>query len=113
MKEPRMSSFSPEETAFIYQQIEELREYLSPEGLISVKEIPSKSKNDPHALMITITEGQEVVLKMKVKDKSVTEAIMKGKQQIRKFLDEAMDESISASARQAEINAVMNNSTKH
>lgn len=113
MQEPRMSSFSPEDTAFIYQQVEELREYLSPAGLISVKEVPSKSKKNPFALMITITEGEEVLLKMKFRDKSVSEAIMKGKNQIRKFLDEAIDESISAAARQAEINDLMKNSTKH
>lgn len=113
MKEPRMSSFSPEDTAFIYQQIEELREYLSPQGLISVKEVQTNSKNNPFALMITITEDKQVLLKMKVKDKSISAAILKGKNQIRKFLDEAMDESISAAARQAEINALMNNTTKH
>jgi hypothetical protein len=51
---------------------------------------------------------------MKVKDTSVSGAIMKGKNQIRKFLDEAIDESMSTAARQAEINKVLSgNSTKH
>ena len=113
MQEPRMSSFSPEDTAFIYQQIEELREYLSPEGLIAVKEVASKSKKISKALMITITEGSEVLLKLKVVDKTISGAMMKGKIQIRKFLDEAIDESISAAARQAEINDLFKNTTKH
>lgn len=113
MKEPKMSSFSPEDTAFIYQQIEELRDYLSPEGLIAVKEVHTNSKDTPCALIITITENQEIVLKIKVKDKSISAAMMKGKIQIRKFLDEAINASISAAARQSEINDLMKNTTKH
>jgi hypothetical protein len=114
MKEPKMKDFSPEDTAFIHQQIEELSEYLSPQGFISVKKIQTNSKGSPHAIMITITEGKDVLLKMKVKDTSVSGAIMKGKNQIRKFLDEAIDESMSTAARQAEINKVLSgNSTKH
>ncbi len=111
--ENKYSQFSPEDTAFIYQQIEELKHFLSDQGTVSVLEIPSKSKSHKHALKIVVSDGQEVLLTLKVQGTSVAEAMMTGKKQIYKVLSDMTDEAVSSSQRQSEINDLLKNTTRH
>ncbi len=112
----KFSQFSPEDTAFIYQQIEDLKGFLSAEALITVEEVPRKSiknKVTSRMLKIIISEGEDVILALKVKGPSIAEAMMTGKKQIFKVLSDMTDESISSAQRQAEINDLMKNTTRH
>lgn len=105
-----LSQFSKEESAFIYQQIEELRPFLSDEGTVEVIHLKS-TKNEVH-LKIKLTDGPDFILSTKSSGSNLADAMMKGKQAMLKTLHEITNEVMSSAQRLEQINKVKN-STLH
>jgi hypothetical protein len=107
-----LSIFSKEDMAFIYQQIEEFKPFLTEQSTVLVEEINSKSSKDKVALKLKITEGDSV-LTIKARGKSVVEAMMNCKTKALKVLNNITDEVVTSSQRQSEINEVLKNTKIH
>lgn len=110
MKTQYFSPFSKEDSAFISQQIEEFRPFMSEQGEVSVEEYkPKKSKV---GLKITIQEGEDSI-KIKTKGSSIAEAMMKGKSEILKIFHTITDSTISNAERHLEVTEVLKNTKIH